>query len=52
MKLAASPGVQLRNCGSLRAATWCSSLGAGARQDEKSGTRKEVRGIIDTIKID
>ena len=27
-------------------------IGAGTRQDEKSGTRKEVRGIIDTIKID
>ena len=27
-------------------------IGAGTRQDEKSGTRKEVRGIIETIKID
>jgi hypothetical protein len=27
-------------------------IGAGTRQDEKSGTRKEVRSIIDTIKID
>ena len=27
-------------------------IGAGTRQDEKSGTRKEVRGIIDTIKVD
>jgi len=27
-------------------------IGAGTRQDEKSGTRQEVRGIIDTIKID
>ena len=27
-------------------------VGAGTRQDEKTGTRKEVRGIIDTIKID
>jgi hypothetical protein len=27
-------------------------IGVGTRQDEKSGTRKEARGIIDTIKID
>jgi hypothetical protein len=27
-------------------------VGASTRQDEKSGSRKEVRGIIDTIKID
>jgi hypothetical protein len=27
-------------------------IGAGTRQDEKSGTRKEVRSVIDTIKID
>jgi hypothetical protein len=27
-------------------------IGAGTRQDEKSGTRKEVREIIDTIKIE
>jgi hypothetical protein len=27
-------------------------IGAGLRQDEKNGTRKEVRGIIETIKID
>ena len=27
-------------------------IGAGTRQDEKSGTRKEVRSIVDTIKID
>lgn len=26
-------------------------IGAGTRQDEKSGTRKEVKAIIDTIKI-
>ena len=28
------------------------SIGVGTRQDEKSGTRKEVAAIIDTIKID
>jgi hypothetical protein len=27
-------------------------IGAGTRQDEKSGTRKEVRSVINTIKID
>jgi hypothetical protein len=27
-------------------------IGAGIRQDEKTGTRQEVRRIIDTIKID
>jgi hypothetical protein len=27
-------------------------IAASTRYDEKSGTRKEVRGIIDTIKID
>jgi hypothetical protein len=27
-------------------------VGAGTRRDEKSGTRKEVHSIIDTIKID
>ena len=27
-------------------------IGVGTRQDEKSGTRKEVRSIVDTIKID
>jgi hypothetical protein len=27
-------------------------IGAGPRQDEKTGTRKEVRGIVNTIKID
>jgi hypothetical protein len=27
-------------------------IGAGTRQDEKTGTRREVQGIIDTIKID
>jgi hypothetical protein len=27
-------------------------IGASTAQDEKSGSRKEVRGIIDTIKID
>lgn len=27
-------------------------LGAGTRQDEKSGTRKEIQGILKTVKID
>ena len=27
-------------------------IGSGTRQDEKTGTRKEVRSIIDTIRID
>jgi hypothetical protein len=27
-------------------------IGSGTRQDEKSGSRKEVRGIVDSIKID
>jgi hypothetical protein len=27
-------------------------VGAGTRQDEKSGTREEVRGVVDTIRIE
>jgi hypothetical protein len=27
-------------------------IGAGTRQDEKTGTRKEIQEILQTIKID
>ena len=26
-------------------------IGAGMRQDEKTGTRAEIQGILDTVKI-